>query len=348
MIIVILFIQSCKNDESSSNPMDYPGSKTEVNDFTDNSIESLTEIDSTHLKTLSDFIPEGYTILDSLSGDLNGDAASDYILVLKVRNEAKKFEESSIDTPRPILLITANDNGGYNLAAKNDTLILCYACGGVFGDPYEGISIEGNTFSISHYGGSSWRWATTQSYKFDNQKNNWFLIQNSSVSYHASEPETTEESSDLNQDDFGLVPFQFKLHIPSKKELQKISDGDYMIPIEDYFNAFYPSDTPKDSILYQDDFEYAKDWGHEECGYHKMFEQGISYRTNSCGESGGSEYIVIPTENIASVRTLLEILDQNKENKWESRNSYNADGAGCYFDLKQENGKVIISTYCGC
>jgi hypothetical protein len=103
-------------------------------------------------KTIQNFIPAGYVLLDSASGDLNRDSYRDLVLVLK-----KNREEDSVDVPRPLLLLLGSA-AGYSLAGRNDNVVLCYSCGGVFGDPYQGITIKNGYFSIEHYGGSNWRW----------------------------------------------------------------------------------------------------------------------------------------------------------------------------------------------
>ena len=47
-------------------------------------------------------------------------------------------------------------------------------CGGIFGDPYVGISFKENVITINHYGGSAWRWTSNFTFRFQN--NLWELI----------------------------------------------------------------------------------------------------------------------------------------------------------------------------
>jgi hypothetical protein len=134
-------------------------------------------------KAVIDFIPAGYDTIGTASGDLNKDKKNDYVLVLKSSKEEtfdpSKDEVDSIP-PRVLLILFKNDNG-YTLAGKTDKLVLCKDCGGVFGDPFAGVQIVNGILVVDHYGGSAWRWSYT--HKFRYQKNDFYLIGETSHSY---------------------------------------------------------------------------------------------------------------------------------------------------------------------
>lgn len=137
--------------------------------------------------TFTYYIPENFQVLDSLAGDLNGDNIPDMILILKTNNE-ELLPESS----RPLIILTGNKSGSFDLRARNDSVVLCKNCGGVFGDPYQNITIGDGSFSIEHYGGSSWRWSRSVTFKFDPGSKKFFLQMDSGISYHTSNPDSTE------------------------------------------------------------------------------------------------------------------------------------------------------------
>src|SRR5436190_14825570 len=110
---------------------------------------------------LKTFVPKGFKILDSAKCDINQDGFTDYIVVLKNDNEAVGTEYS-----RPLLIIEGQKSNILKLAAKNDRLVLCFDCGGVFGDPYAAITVKKNYFSIEHYGGSNERWTRVVTFKY--------------------------------------------------------------------------------------------------------------------------------------------------------------------------------------
>ena len=150
---------------------------------------------------VSSFIPVGYSILDSASGNLNKDEYTDLVLILKFNNE-----DIIEDTARPLLLLAGGQKGWYKLLAKNDSVVLCKDCGGAFGDPYQGITIKNGYFSIEHYGGSSWRWTRIITFKFNAITKQFILHRDAGVSFHTADVDKTTDVI-LNKNDFGKLPF---------------------------------------------------------------------------------------------------------------------------------------------
>jgi hypothetical protein len=139
-------------------------------------------------KLFQNLIPGNYSLLDSASGNLNKDAYKDLVLILK-----SDGEEQHPDTTRPLLLLAGTADGGYRLLARNDGVVLCKGCGGVFGDPYAGIVIKNGYFSIEHYGGSNWRWTRVITFRFDVKSGQFRLHRDAGVSYHTSNPDKTRD-----------------------------------------------------------------------------------------------------------------------------------------------------------
>lgn len=152
-------------------------------------------------KRLKEIIPTDFTILDSASGDLNKDGVKDLVLILK-----NKYEKSNTDTTRPLLLLQGNKAGQFKLIARNDSVVLCFGCGGVFGDPYQGITIKNGYFSIEHYGGSNWRWTRIITFRFDPKTKSFYLHRDAGQSWHISDPNKTTENL-YNKTDFDKLSF---------------------------------------------------------------------------------------------------------------------------------------------
>ncbi len=122
--------------------------------------------------TIESFVPKGYSIREKKEADFNGDGKTDIVMVIEM---SKKDNESLFgDEPRPLIILFKQADGTYRLSAKSEDLVLCTGCGGVAGDPFMGIEIKKNSFSIHHHGGSSTRWSNKHQFRF--QDNDWYLI----------------------------------------------------------------------------------------------------------------------------------------------------------------------------
>jgi hypothetical protein len=157
-------------------------------------------------KELQPYILQGYAVLDFAKGDLNGDTLPDYILILKTSGEdTLTFDNPEWNAARPLLLIIRQPGGGLQSVASNTDIVLCRQCGGAMGDPYMGMTIKNNEFSIETYGGSSWRWGETVTFRYDKIKKNWFLQKQVITSFQAGDPQTTTTSSRIERNETGDI-----------------------------------------------------------------------------------------------------------------------------------------------
>jgi hypothetical protein len=61
-----------------------------------------------------------------------------------------------------------------NMAFESDDTALCRTCGGIKGDPFQGIELKRQTISVSNWGGSRYSW--DESWKIAKKHNQWKLI----------------------------------------------------------------------------------------------------------------------------------------------------------------------------
>lgn len=165
--------------------------------------ETLAELP----EKLKEFVPAGYSFLGGEKGNLNLDKYPDIVLVLKKDNEKETSDVINRPEKRPLLILLGQPNQTYKLAARNDNTVYCVDCGGVFGDPFDGISIANGNFSINHYGGSAWRWTRIVTYKYSPADKSWYLFRDGSDSFHASEPDKVKTTIKTAKN-FGKVPFE--------------------------------------------------------------------------------------------------------------------------------------------
>jgi hypothetical protein len=153
---------------------------------------------------LQKYVPAGFSAMDTVYGDLNRDSYRDLVMVLRQNDEDTITMQS---TKRPLLLFTGEADGTLKFAARNDNVVYCISCGGVMGDPYQGITIKNGYFSAEHYGGSSWRWTRIITFRYSAKDNTWILHKDGGESFHAAEPEKTETKI-ATEKDFGRILFE--------------------------------------------------------------------------------------------------------------------------------------------
>lgn len=147
-------------------------------------------------------IPLGWDVIDTMTGDLNRDQYIDLLIILR-----DPAEDSLGDVPRPLLVCTGDPENIFTVVARNENVVLCKDCGGVFGDPYDGLAIKNGYFSVEHYGGSSWRWTNISTFKYNESQKTWLLHRDAGVSYNVFDPDGTEEENVRNQEHYGKMKF---------------------------------------------------------------------------------------------------------------------------------------------
>lgn len=125
-------------------------------------------------KAAKDFVPAGWFVLAESAGDLNKDGQEDLVLILAHGSEKSSDPDASQETPRWLVLLFRNREGGFRRSAVSDKAVFCRSCGGVFGDPFQEIAVERVSVVISHYGGSCQRWGMVHRFRY--QDDDWFLI----------------------------------------------------------------------------------------------------------------------------------------------------------------------------
>jgi len=156
-------------------------------------------------KSIIKHLEPNHSVLFIKSGDLNRDKINDMIVVSK---DMQEDNESRVDEfSRGLYLFIGNKSGSYTLVKKNNNVVYGKDSGGIFGDPFERISIKNGYFSIEHHGGSNLQWLVTISFKYDKIDKDWYLYQLIRSNFHTSDPEIVETQVQT-ADDFGRVSFE--------------------------------------------------------------------------------------------------------------------------------------------
>jgi len=120
-------------------------------------------------ESLEAFIPEGWTLMDKIDLDFNGDGYQDQVGVL---NKISDDQIGPQDYPR-ILFALRGGPSGFELDFQDINLVRTADEGGIFGDPYLPLTTDGLDFEINTYGGSAWRWSERT--RFTYKDGTWYL-----------------------------------------------------------------------------------------------------------------------------------------------------------------------------
>ncbi len=116
-------------------------------------------------------IPPKYSIVDSVSGDLDKDGVRE--LVVAYNTQPVDSSDLYDNIPRELIIYKLHGNI-WQAWKRSSQALLGSQDGGMMGDPFGELKIKSNILYISHSGGSGWKWGYTDKYRFQN--NGFYLI----------------------------------------------------------------------------------------------------------------------------------------------------------------------------
>lgn len=151
------------------------------------------------------FVPPGTAAIALRSGDLNADGTLDYILVLNKPGGETDYADHETDE-RPTLLIVSDRAGKLSLAARNDSLVNCNECDAPFNNPYEGITLGKNNFTIEVKTGSQLHLTIKMTFTYSPRDNDWLLTRVVEIDYDIYK-DTEETLVYTTPRNFGKITF---------------------------------------------------------------------------------------------------------------------------------------------
>lgn len=130
---------------------------------------------------------------------------------------------------RILYVIKEYKNGTYNLLVRNNNAILKNEEGGIWGDPFDIVSISKTEMKIVFYGGSSWRWQYSFLFKINGDKITLYKCRYAFK--HRDDYEISNDKIAKNFDS-GIIKYYFpKRGILKLKEMDngKIKTKEYLL-----------------------------------------------------------------------------------------------------------------------
>lgn len=124
-------------------------------------------------KTIVEQLPRGYVVLMHESGELNDDKRTDYLVVLRRKNESVENASS-----RPLLIFVQNDDGSFSPSARNDEVVFPADSGGQC-DPFldngvgGGLAIKNHYFTIENGVACGDHWTDFITFRYDTTFKKW-------------------------------------------------------------------------------------------------------------------------------------------------------------------------------
>jgi len=139
--------------------------------------------------TIADFVPAGWTILDSTYGDLNKDGLEDSAIILQHKDSValvNNHEDTIMTQPRMLVILFKNSGDkGFRLTERSNSFILKND-NPAMDDPYQEFAINKGVLEIKFhlfYNMGSW-YITNAAYKFRYQGGQFVLIGADNYSFH--------------------------------------------------------------------------------------------------------------------------------------------------------------------
>lgn len=152
------------------------------------SITSGTDAEFTSL------IATGTRVGLSAIGDLDADGDDDALLVL---------EGKDANAPRALLLLRRGADGRLQTAVESRRAILCPRCGGMAGDPLQGVRIESGGFILRFEGGSRELWSSEFGFAYASGIDQWQLRRVVHAGFDRADGNNAERA--LTQEEIGDV-----------------------------------------------------------------------------------------------------------------------------------------------
>lgn len=123
---------------------------------------------------IDSLVPDKYVKVAVEEGDLNGDGVADALLLVEASDNASLI--SGEGAKRSLLIVVGDASGKFRVVRRNDNIVPCKTCGGVSGDPFGYMKINGaEGFKLVVEGGSREGWSYEYDFVYSASVSDWLI-----------------------------------------------------------------------------------------------------------------------------------------------------------------------------
>ena len=94
-----------------------------------------------------------------------------------------------------------------SIFARNHQVAFCAGCGGIIGDPFEGIEAKTGSFTVTNSGGSRDRWSYSYQFNYSKKDKAWQLVKVTETEVDTLKPKRAKTTILTPPKHYGKIDF---------------------------------------------------------------------------------------------------------------------------------------------
>ena len=155
LLAALVLTTGCATAPASPQPVELRGAQSAPPAAKTPTEQSVRKVEPDHLLLIPNLASPDH-VQTEIRHDFNGDGVLDLALVT-VPPESRGLDGNEAER---ILTLGIRDGNAYRSVQSTECVALCPQCGGIMGDPYQGVDKgQDGSITVHNYGGSRHRWS---------------------------------------------------------------------------------------------------------------------------------------------------------------------------------------------